>query len=119
VEPTTTPLLSESNVCGMMMLSLQLCDPKGGNVSVTSTAFATARQLVALVMDSTSESLHDFNGNSASIEKIETDNIVGNVLSPGLVHSAILLVKDFSLFLRGISGEWLKGKSIYIFRFVF
>eukprot|EP01041_Mallomonas_annulata_P004581 gene4581-9106_t len=50
-ETLSSEYLTETNVCGMMHLGLQLCDGNKFNVSVSSTAFATVRQMMALVMD--------------------------------------------------------------------
>jgi hypothetical protein len=107
------------NVCGMLTLCLQLCsagsvnnDTKNGasssSVSVFSTAFATTRQLIALVMDATSDIL-------SQEEKAGTLKSPGNgggtVPIDYLPECARLLVSELSRFIRGLPGEWIAGTT--------
>jgi hypothetical protein len=48
--PTSSQYLTEATMCSFLTISLQLCDGKS-NVSVSSTAFATARQIISIAMD--------------------------------------------------------------------
>ena len=111
--------LTMDNVCSMISISLQLCRGDAGSVSVSSTAFATARQLVALVMDAAGEAL--------SNEKLpHSDDLVDHTstASPtgtqtkssptNLPLCAQLLVSDMSLFVKGKMGEWIRSKFYYL-----
>lgn len=122
----------------MLSLALQLCSYGEGsstgsaNVSVSSTAFATVRQLIALVMDSTSEvlasttsnnnnnnmpnnnSMPNNNNNSNNNNNTNNTPTISNSLrsssaQENLPRCAILLIKDLSRFIRGQTGEWMRG----------
>lgn len=92
----------------MLTLALQLCSfgessLTGGttSVSVSTTAFATVRQLVALVMDATSEILASNSNSSGSLRSSSAQE--------NLPRCATLLVKDLAFFIRGQPGEWIRG----------
>ena len=100
--------LTEAAVCSLVTLSFQLCDIRN-NVSVQSTAFATARQIISLVLGGVCElsDRHDTAGSSSS----------GDFASASLTISAQMIVKDVALFIKGSPGEWCKGSySRYLFR---
>lgn len=103
-EPSSQPYLSETNVSGMLQLALQLCyiDAKQSNVSVSSTAFPTVRQLVALIMDGASEALMSS----------QVDSSISSTSTSSLPQCALLLVTELTHFLHGSPGEWMKGVTV-------
>eukprot|EP00602_Paraphysomonas_sp_CaronLab_P007358 CAMPEP_0185034758 /NCGR_PEP_ID=MMETSP1103-20130426/24887_1 /TAXON_ID=36769 /ORGANISM="Paraphysomonas bandaiensis, Strain Caron Lab Isolate" /LENGTH=2224 /DNA_ID=CAMNT_0027571539 /DNA_START=141 /DNA_END=6815 /DNA_ORIENTATION=+ len=105
--------LTVENVCGMITLALQLCGNDMTSVSVSSTAFATVRQLVALIMDATSESVSvDQMKQVGSHASRTTSPASTRTSQDSLPSCAELLVTDLALFLRGKMGEWIKGVSV-------
>lgn len=116
--------LTESTVNSFLMLALQLCDGRG-NISVSSTALATARQVLAIVMDGATNT---FFGNK-SINSTNDDNeyqkkntnsgklsisssvlkVTAEQVNASIAISAQLLIRDISLFMRSMNGEWLRG----------
>ena len=90
----------------MMTLALLLCANDTLSMSVSSTAFATVRQLVALVMDAAAEALH---GMEASASEKPAAIMLMSSAQANLPHCARLLVSDLTLHLRGKAGEWIRG----------
>lgn len=103
--------LTVENVCRMISLALQLCSfgesssSATTSVSVSTTAFATVRQLVALVMDATSEILASSGSSSAG-------NLRSSSAQENLPRCAVLLIKDLAFYIRGKPGEWIRGPLI-------
>lgn len=114
-DSVATQYLTTPNVCGMLTLCLQLCGSGStatetksvsmSNVSVYSTAFATTRQLIALVMDTTAEILQAEERAGGAGGKF-----TGNIPIDYLPECARLLVSDLSRFVRGLPGEWIAGR---------
>ena len=103
----------------MLFLGMSLCENKN-NVSVSSTAFATVRQLVALIMDGASEALMHGNtsiSNPAISPKSTTSTVTetDHMNTPGvqstLGNCAVLLIHELALYIRGSPGEWLRGND--------
>jgi hypothetical protein len=109
--------LTTENVCSMMTLALLLCGGDTSSMSVSSTAFATVRQLVALVMDAAGETLLSGTSTSTSHSLQQSDAPVtasdskSTTYHENLPKCAQLLVYDLTLFLRGVTGEWIRGAS--------
>lgn len=104
--------LTTDNICSMMTLALMLCGSDTSSMSVSSTAFATVRQLVALVMDAAGDALlHDVNplqhSDSQTRAQASTKSISPHEHLP---KCAELLVFDLTLFLKGKTGEWIRGR---------
>jgi len=76
--------------------ALQLCD--GQMVSVSSTAFATARQILAIVYDSTCDSLFKLDSSAHQ-----------NAMVAGAARSALAFLCDLCLCCRGQPFVWLRG----------
>ena len=90
-------LFTESIVHSLLALALMLCD--GPQVSVSSTALVTLRQMTAIVMDAASRSLTD-------TAKDENHSISQ---TSGAVNSVLLFIKDLSLSCRSEKNKWLNG----------
>jgi hypothetical protein len=101
--------LTEGTVCSLLTLSLQLCDGKS-NISVSSTALATARQIVALVMDVANAE------NSLGRLQREDETHRGDAgrrsssVNPHASSTAQLLLRDLLLFSTCNGGEWIRGR---------
>jgi hypothetical protein len=115
---TTSQYMTEATVSSLLTLSLQLCDGRS-NVSVSSTALATARQIVALVMDAANAVYADnypaetetSSGSAvaAASASAASADIRNEQISASSSLSAQLLVKDLVLFATCRAGEWIKG----------
>lgn len=57
VDPTSIEFLTTAVIGTMLTVSLQLSDAAHHHHSVVSSAFATVRQLMAIIMDDASENL--------------------------------------------------------------
>lgn len=113
--------LTEATVCSFLTLSLQLCDGRSSpSLSVSSTALATARQVLAIVMDGAytvffgPKQTNVSNNSIATFCNVDVDVVVP---TPAQIHtsftqSSLLLIRDISLFMRSLPGEWLKGVTI-------
>jgi hypothetical protein len=93
--------LTESTVISLFSLALQLCD--GSMVSVSSTAFATVRQIIAIVYDSACDSLTKVTASSSTIAPMMS----------GPVSSAMHFLEDLCLYSRNLPALWLRG-SIFL-----
>jgi len=121
-DSTSSQYLTESVICGFLTISVQLCDIRN-NVSVSSTAFATTRQIVTIAMNGV-KTLYDSKkmagGEDSAVSNSTGGGVGGEDSSRGAIGvdftsasitiSAQMLVKDFSLYARGQPGEWIKGK---------
>lgn len=111
---TSPQYLTEPTVCTFLQLSLQLCDGRN-SVSVSSTAFATARQILALVMDGVRDifatDMLSIKGDSEN-STLHLDRPRPDEATQSLSLSAQLFIKDVILFIRGFAGEWLRGESV-------
>lgn len=108
-DSTSTQYLTESVICGFLTISVQLCDIRN-NVSVSSTAFATTRQIVTIAMNGV-KTLYDskkLTGEDVG-EDTHRSPIDADFTSASITISAQMMVKDLSLFARGQPGEWIKG----------
>lgn len=108
---TTSQYLTEATICSFLTLALQLSDGRNSTISVSSTAFATARQIIAIVMEGACgafRNLEEVVGedqspySSATPEKI-TENFC---------NSAQNLLKDITLFIQGKPGEMMRGMVV-------
>ena len=88
--------LTEHTICSFLSLTFQFCDQMN-NISVSSAALITARQMITLIFEGASRNWH------ASHE--EADNLVDYRLSLG----AITLFKELCMLAQGQSGEFLGG----------
>jgi hypothetical protein len=84
--------LTEATVGSFIAQCLKISRDSRISVSVSSTALNTARQIVTLVMD-------------AAAATIQSDSSASSESS----QSAQRLVRDISLFSRGLPGEMIKG----------
>lgn len=84
--------LTEATVGSFIAQCLKISRDSRISVSVSTTALNTARQIVTLVMD-------------AAAATIQADSSAGSESS----LSAQMLVRDLSLFSRGLTGELIKG----------
>jgi len=117
-DSTSSQYLTESVICGFLTISVQLCDIRN-NVSVSSTAFATTRQIVTIAMNGV-KTLYDSKKIAGGEDSAVSNRTGGEDSSRGAIGidftsasitiSAQMLVKDFSLYARGQPGEWIKGK---------
>lgn len=105
--------LTESAICSFLTISVQLCDIRN-NVSVSSTAFATTRQIVTIVMNGV-KSLYDSKllGGEEGVDS-SRGRLGADFTSASVTVSAQMLVKDFSLFSKGQAGEWIKGSFCHL-----
>jgi hypothetical protein len=125
---TSYHYLTESTVNSFLMLALQLCDGRG-NISVSSTALATARQVLAIVMDGANNTFFgnksknptiddneyqkkNTNSGKLSVSSSSVLNVTDEQINASIAISAQLLIKDISLFMRSMPGEWLRGVSV-------
>jgi hypothetical protein len=120
---SSTQYFTESTICSFLQLSLQLCDSKS-NISTTAAALGAARQLISLIMDGTlklfinktDSETDNTNTNSISNEQTRTLDTVVNITieqaSASYVLSAVMLVREFSLFIQSQPGEWLRGVTV-------
>lgn len=101
----TSEHISESVICGFLTLSLQPCE--NSNISISSTALGTARQIIALVMDRVVSLVN-------MEERQESNLQVGNGYNiDHFTLSAITLVRELCMFMQGQqSGNWLQGITI-------
>ena len=127
VDPSSVECLTPQVVGTMMTISLQLSESAHHHSSVATTAFATVRQLMALIMDDAGENLLQLK--SAAVAPASTAVAAENVPPPGgspvikgmaappsgsqLPKCAELLVRDLCSFAKGLSGEWLKGIALF------
>lgn len=126
--PSSSQYFTEATVCSFLTLALQLCDVRSAvTVAVSSTALATARQVLAIVMDGAKEVFFGEDDPSKIIASHFSGNFSGNFSSPpdlvmmsvqqaqsSFATSALLLIRDLGSFMQtqGGSGEWLRGISI-------
>eukprot|EP01038_Epipyxis_sp_PR26KG_P018236 gene18236-25652_t len=105
----SSQFLTETTVCSFLTLSLQLCESKN-NISVSSTALGTARQIIALIMDGT---LAMYRANNADVVSNGNENEVysseADLASSSFSLCSIMLIREVALFVRGMPGEWLRG----------
>ena len=104
---TTSQYLTEATISSFLTLALQLCDGRS-SVSVSSTAFATVRQIIAIVMEGTCGAFRNVEADDSS------SNPATSVTSPEKVsenfaNSAQNLIKEMSLFIVSKQGEWMRG----------
>ena len=120
VDPTSIEFLTAEVIGTMLTVSLKLCDSSSNQSSVVSSAFATARQLVAIILDDASENLLQQSvvtrtESSESPSKPAGKNMAPVPNSNELPKCAELLMKDLSNFVKGLPGEWLNGNdNIYM-----
>ena len=113
-DSTSSQYLTESVICGFLTISVQLCDIRN-NVSVSSTAFATTRQIVTIAMNGV-KTLYDSKKMAGEDVVEDSRGAIGvDFTSASITISAQMLVKDFSLYARGQPGEWIKGKYSYYY----
>ena len=102
---------TESTLGGFLSVCLQLSDAKIVNVSVTSASLGTARQIVALVLDGANSIYYD------SIRNLDNDNLVNispEQASSSFSLSAITLIKEFCLYIQGLSGDWIILRNVSV-----
>jgi hypothetical protein len=105
--------LTQSTICSFLTLAMQLCDARN-NVSVSSTAFVTVRQIISLVFSL----VHDLYNRDKVSNSFEADfDYRLNFSSASVTVSVHLLVKDIVLFLKGSPGDWIKGKILFFIIF--
>lgn len=100
--------MTESAICGFLTIAVQLCDIRN-NVSVSSTAFATTRQIVTIVMNGVKTLYDSKKACAESSGESEHEALGVDFTSASITISAQMLIKDFSHFARGQPGEWIKG----------
>jgi hypothetical protein len=109
--PAAAQYLTESVFCGFLTLAMQLCDNggKNSNLSVSSTALGTVRQIIAQAMDGAlalfSEQLSD--KQHESMLEVTVDQA-----SSKYSLTAIMLVREMCLFIQGLPGEWIRGVNM-------
>lgn len=100
--------MTETTVCSLLTLSLQLCDGKS-TISVASTALSTARQVVSLIM----EEAHKFFLSSNSSNNISSSSqVTVATVGNSITSSAALLAKDMALFIACKPGEWIRNVNM-------
>ena len=113
--------LTEATVCSFLTLSLQLCDGRSSpSLSVSSTALATARQVLAIVMDGAytvffgPKQTNVSNNSTSTFCNVDVEVVVPTPaqINTSFTQSSLLLIRDISLFMRSLPGEWLKGVTI-------
>ena len=82
--------LTEATVCSFITQCLKMSRDSRSSVSVSSTALSTARQIATLVMNAAATSSPCPGSSESSL-------------------SAQKLVRDLTLFSRGLPGDWIKG----------
>ena len=117
VDPTSIEFLTTDVIGAMLTVSLQLSDATGHHVSVVSSAFATVRQLMAIIMDDASENLLSqlqLRGSAKeSPAKAQGKNMAPVPNTNELPKCAELFIKDLSSFAKGLPGDWLHGKNVF------
>ena len=91
--------LTPATLRGFFSLLLDLCCEAA--LSVSTTALATLRQVVAIVLDPLSTTA------AASAPAVARTN--SREVKEGFAESALAFVGDLSLFARGQPGEWCRG----------
>lgn len=114
VDPTSIEFLTTAVIGTMLTVSMQLSDASTCHASVVSSAFATVRQLMAIIMDDASENLLSPQpmhraASGESPAKAVVKNMAPVPNSNELPKCAELFIKDLSNFAKGLSGEWLHG----------
>lgn len=117
VDPTSIEFLTTSVIGTMLSVSLQLCDSSRYHSSVVSSAFATVRQLMAIIMDDASENLlpQQQGQRAAAVQSPGQSPAKSMAPVPNtneLPKCAELFIKDLSNFAKGLPGEWLNGKIL-------
>ena len=82
--------LTEATVCSFISQCFKMSRDSRSSVSVSSTALSTARQIATLVMNAAATSSPCPGSSESSL-------------------SAQKLVRDLTLFSRGLPGDWIKG----------
>ena len=101
--------LTDATVCAFLTLSLKLARDSRGGVSVSSTSLSTTRQIISLVMDAARDSHTGSFGKEDRLMLLSKTTSDDVITGSGSVQSALLIIKDFGLFSRGLPGEWIKG----------
>eukprot|EP00597_Dinobryon_sp_UTEXLB2267_P010966 CAMPEP_0170099810 /NCGR_PEP_ID=MMETSP0020_2-20130122/1260_1 /TAXON_ID=98059 /ORGANISM="Dinobryon sp., Strain UTEXLB2267" /LENGTH=2023 /DNA_ID=CAMNT_0010322537 /DNA_START=155 /DNA_END=6224 /DNA_ORIENTATION=- len=97
--------LNEQTICSFLSLTLQLCDSRN-NISVSSAAFGTARQIIALVFDGAQRDLDStISGNLPPAPQPHFTAEVDAQLAKG----AHTLFKELCLLVAGQQGDFLGG----------
>lgn len=113
VDPTSIEFLTTSVIGAMLTVSLQLSDPASHHSSVVSSAFATVRQLMAIIMDDASENLLSQQQIRSAVgespAKSQNRSMAPVPNSNELPKCAELFIKDLTNFAKGLSGDWLNG----------
>lgn len=115
VDPTSIEFLTTSVIGTMLTVSLELSDSAHHHSSVVSSAFATVRQLMAIIMDDASETLLPHQqaqrgeGAGESPVRVGSKNMAPVPNSNELPKCAELFMKDLSNFTKGLEGDWLHG----------
>lgn len=109
ITKNSASFLTDATVCAFLTLSLKLARDSRGGIAVASTSLSTARQIISLVMDAARASLTGSFGKEDRLMLVANATADDAMTANGSVQSALLIVKDFGLFSRGLPGEWIKG----------
>ena len=105
---STSAYLTEATICSFLTLALTLCDLRS-TLSVSSTAFATARQIIAIVMEGTCGAFRNVDEATAGEDDAPYSTMSPEKITESFSNSAQNLLKDLSLFISGKPGELMRG----------
>lgn len=97
--------LSEATVSSFISQCLKMSRDSRSSVSVALTALSATRQIVTLVMDASASSI-----TSSSSDSNSAVSGSSGAYSSESTLSAQRLIRDLTLFSRGLPGEWIKGQ---------
>lgn len=97
---TSSEHLNDQTLFAFLSLALQLCDQRN-NVSVTSAAFGTARQIISLVFEEANYHYCAMEG----LRQESTGNEPSNELKARLYQGATALLREICFLLTGQQGE--------------
>jgi hypothetical protein len=88
---------------------MQLCDAgnKSNNLSVSSTALGTVRQIIAQALDGVLWVFRDQLAPKPGAWEVTVDQA-----SSKYSLTAIMLVREMCLFVQGLPGEWIRGVNL-------
>lgn len=115
VDPSCVEYLTPSIMAAMFAIAFQLCDANANHSTIASTGFATARQLMALIMDDAMENLLP-SSSSAGSPAIggpaggpRPFDATSGAMPSQLPKCAELFILDLGNFIRSQPADWLKG----------
>jgi hypothetical protein len=121
VDPSCVEYLTPSIVAAMFSIAFQLCDANANHSTIASTGFATARQLMALIMDDAMENLLSpavspslSPGGGAAAAQRPSASASSGAMPSQLPKCAELFILDLGNFIRSQPAEWLKGKDPFL-----